>query len=118
MMKILQRSVKVRHKVDNEAALKMCKKGYSPALRHLPRQNRLSLGRMKEQYFVDADNDLIMEFTPTAKMRADCFTKAFKSVAEWKEKLLQLRMFRGINEVKDFIRRFGEALARSKCGTT
>jgi hypothetical protein len=115
MMKILGRPVNVVHLVDNESALKMCKKGYSPALRHLPRQDGLSLARMKEQYFNEADNNLAMKYAPTAKMRADCFTKAFKSVAEWKEKLIQLRMFRGLDEVKDFIARFGKALARSEC---
>ncbi len=55
-----------------------------------------------------------MEFSPTAKMRADCFTKAFKSVAEWKEKLLQLRMFHGIEKVKEFIDKFIKALSRSE----
>ncbi len=69
---------------------------------------------MKKQYFSNENNDLDMEFCPTAKMRADCFTKAFKSVAEWKEKLLQLRIFRGTDEVKEFIEKFLKALSRSE----
>jgi hypothetical protein len=109
MSVILNRTVEVKHKVDNESAIKMCKKGYSPALRHLPRQDKLSLGRMKGCYFSDVDNGMAMEFSPTVDMKADCFTKSFKSVAEWKVKLTQLRMFRGIDEVKNFIQQFAGA---------
>ena len=113
MSKILDRTVQVVHMVDNESAIKMCKKGYSPALRHLPRQDGLSLARMKEQYFSDADNGLTMQFQPTAGMKADCFTKSFKSVAEWKVKLEQIRMFKGIDEVKNFIQHSAGASSRS-----
>ena len=45
---ILKRNVKVRHAEDNESTIKMIRKGYSPALRHLPRQYCLSLAHMKD----------------------------------------------------------------------
>ncbi len=49
MMKIFNRAVKCKHLVDNESAIKMCKKGYSPAHRHSPRQDGISSARMKKQ---------------------------------------------------------------------
>ncbi len=72
MSKILGRLVEVRNKVDNESAINTCKQGYSPALRHLSnkRQDSLSLGRMKGESFSEEDNGSIMEFQPTAGMKA------------------------------------------------
>ena len=76
---------------DNEATIISIRKGYSPALRHLARTVRTSIGFTHEVFFpdpedVDSDGEApsnfevqpVLRHCDTTSMRADVFTKALK----------------------------------------
>ena len=84
---LLKRSVKLVVHEDNTATIQCIKSGYSPALRHMARTARASLGFLNEVFFGETEgedgeiisSDLIkpvLQHCPTLKMKADIFTKS------------------------------------------
>ena len=89
--KLLVRDVKLVCHEDNAAAIIAVQKGYSPALRHLPRTQRIAVGFVNEFFFGDEEdlsdcdgftvrknhppNKPIIKHCETLLMRADIFTK-------------------------------------------
>ena len=70
---LLGRPVTLRIKEDNQATIKILKKGYSPKLRHVLRHHKVNLGSVKE--VLDQGN-VELEYIPSEEQRADIFTKA------------------------------------------
>ena len=59
---------------DNTQCIAAVKKGYSPALRHLARTERITLGVAHEQFFGDNSN-FVLEYQESSKHKGDSFTK-------------------------------------------
>ena len=76
---------------DNEAAIKIIKKGYSPALRWVHRVRRLNLGWLNEVF---QNAWLKIQHTPSPEMRADPFTKTI-APSKWAAALELLGLQRG-----------------------
>ena len=66
-------ALKLKIKEDNEATIKIAKKGFSPKLRSLTRTHRVNLGAIHEEI---TKPDIILEHCPTLEQKADIFTKA------------------------------------------
>jgi len=80
---------------DNEAVIKMCIKGRSLAMRHVPRTHRVDLDGMFDRML--HDTSIRMRFVGTKEQVADIFTKGSFSADTWKElvDLLQIRKSQG-----------------------
>ena len=81
---------------DNTAAILAIRKGYSPALRHLPRTQRICLGSLNEMLCDPEDHDsshgtMELVHAETATHKGDLFTKDMPPKA-FKEKLALLRV--------------------------
>ena len=77
---LLQRPIILKTMEDNEAAIKIVRKGYSPALRYLHRTQRVKIGFLSEVY---TNPELAtIEHCPSKDMRADPLTKSI-SPAGW-----------------------------------
>ena len=59
-------------KEDNEATIKIIKKGFSSKLRSLSRTHRVNLGAIHETV---QQSDVLLEYISTDKQAADIFTK-------------------------------------------
>ena len=70
---LLGRPVKLEICEDNQATIKVAKKGYSPKLRHILRTHKVNLSSLKE--VLDNDNVSIV-YIKTDDQAADIFTKA------------------------------------------
>ena len=86
---LLGRPVKLRMKEDNQACIQAVKNGYSPALRHLTRTIRLSIGALNEQIFPDSEEmretaeefgTVDLEYAPSLEHKGDLFTKVLGAV--------------------------------------
>ena len=71
--KLLGRGIKLRIMEDNEATIKVAKKGYSAKLRHVLRTHKVNISSIKE--VLDTDN-VVIEHVKTEFQAADIFTKA------------------------------------------
>jgi len=114
---LLGRSVKMVTFEDNTATIQCIKSGYSPALRHMARTARVSLGFLNEVFYgtVEDENgeivqdDLIkpvLQHCPTAKMKADLFTKSLDRI-----KFIQALELIGVSKTMALacaVARFGE----------
>ena len=67
-------------KEDNQATIKIFKKGYSPKLSHVARTHKINLGTAYEAF---ADLGAELEYVETDKQVADVFTKVFREVPKW-----------------------------------
>ena len=83
---ILQRKLVLHVQEDNEAAIKVVRKGYSPALRFLHRTQNVRLSWLYEVFQSDFAK---LHHCASERMRADPLTKSF-SVAKWSLALAQL----------------------------
>ena len=73
---------------DNTATIQCIKTGYSPALRHMARTARVSLGFLNEVFYGEVEFDdgedgvqplkPVLQHCPTDKMKADLFTKTLE----------------------------------------
>ena len=90
---ILGRLITLRIKEDNETAITIIKKGYSPQLRYLERTQRTKLSWLHEVIY-DLE-EAILEHEDTERMRADLFTKRIKPHA-WKHALELICMRLGV----------------------
>ena len=70
----LGREVHLRCLEDNTAAISAAMAGYSPALRHLARTVRVSLGTLYE-LFVERADEFTLQYEKTATHKGDFFTK-------------------------------------------
>ena len=71
---ILGRTVLLVSHEDNSATISSIKAGYSPALRHLSRTERISLGVLNEVYF-GPGSGAQLRHCPTLLQKGDLFTK-------------------------------------------
>ena len=76
---VLDRKVSLLVREDNQATIKVIRKGYSHKLRHLPRVHKIDLGSIKE--LLD-DGHFEIDYVPTDEQAADTFTKALP-VHKW-----------------------------------
>ena len=78
MMELLERAlarpVKLRCLEDNTQCLQAAEIGYSPALRHLPRTERIAVGVVHE-IFMDGDGQHELVYQETSAHKGDMFTK-------------------------------------------
>jgi hypothetical protein len=73
--RLLKRPVNLRIYEDNEATIKVIKKGYSSKLRHLARTQRVNIASVHEAL---QDPQFILEYIETLKQAADVFTKSLE----------------------------------------
>ena len=86
---LLQREIILEAQEDNEATIKIVRKGYSPALRFLHRTQRVRIGWLKEIYH---DSGLAtLSHCGTKDMRADPLTKSIVP-SQWRHALDMLGM--------------------------
>ncbi len=67
---------------DNDAVIKMCTKGRSPALRHVTRTHRVDLDWLFER--IRTDPGMRIKFVGTKKQIADIFTKGAFTESQWR----------------------------------
>ena len=79
----LGRKVKLVVHEDNQACIKLVNKGYSPALRHLERTARCSIGFLHELFVENKETaeTCVLQYCPTLEQKGDLFTKALERVA-------------------------------------
>ena len=78
LQKIIRRPVSAMVMEDNEATITSIRKGYSPAMRHLPRVHRISIGLLHEITTRDEtadDGNVRVHKAATADHKGDLFTK-------------------------------------------
>ena len=76
---ILGRRVTLRVKEDNQATIKVLKKGYSQKLAHVKRTHKVNLGSVHEGI---EEHGVQLEYVESAKQAADIFTKDL-TPAKW-----------------------------------
>jgi len=82
------RAIPLKVKEDNEATIKIVKKGFSPKLRSLSRTHRVNLGSIHEATQMP---DIFLEYIATEDQVADIFTKNLDP-QKWGHALDLLRM--------------------------
>ena len=92
----LDRPVLLRAHVDNTAAIAAVRHGYSPALRHLARTERIALGVLHEAFYKGGQPGLTLPcelaHCPTSQQKADILTKAMvKPVYDGAKRSIGLR---------------------------
>jgi len=78
LQKIIRRPVNAMVMEDNEATITSIRKGYSPAMRHLPRVHRISIGLLHEittREETADDGNVRVHKAATADHKGDLFTK-------------------------------------------
>ena len=78
LQKLIRKPVNVMMMEDNEATIPSIRKGYSPAMRHLPRVHRISIGLLNEittREETDDDGNVRVHKAATADHKGDLFTK-------------------------------------------
>jgi hypothetical protein len=76
----LGREPTIRFMEDNETCICIIKSGKSPALRHIMRTQRISIGSLHEAY---SRGDFEIRYCDTEEQSADIFTKAFTCSNKW-----------------------------------
>ena len=78
----LGRKVKMICKEDNSQAIIAAQKGYSPALRHLARHHRISLGFINETFYPEQQDQYtpIIIYQETNEHKGDFMTKSLDRV--------------------------------------
>ena len=71
--KILGRAVTLEIFEDNQATIRVVKKGYSSKLRHISRTHKIDISSVNE--VLDSDS-IVISYIETDKQAADIFTKA------------------------------------------
>ena len=75
---------------DNEAVIRMCLKGRSPALRHVTRTHRVNVDWVYER--LRNDPCISIKFVGTKRQVADIFTKGSFSIDQWATLLKLMNM--------------------------
>ena len=81
--------IKLSIQEDNEATIKIARKGFSPKLRSLTRTHRVNIGAIHEEITKD---DVDLAHCPTDKQIADVFTKAIDP-QKWRHALDLLHIY-------------------------
>ena len=68
---------------DNDAVIKMCIKGRSPAMRHVARTHRIDLDWLWER--MRTDPGVFIKYVGTKEQIADMFTKGAFTAEAWKK---------------------------------
>ena len=101
---VLGRPVVFRCLEDNTTCIGAVEKGYSPAMRYLPRTQRTSLGFLHE-VFCEMDSSevgpAILQYASSKKHKGDFFTKDSLSAEEFQNALISLRIHKSF---EDFLR--------------
>ena len=71
--RLLKRPVTLRILEDNEATIKVIRKGYSSKLRHVSRTQRVNIASIHEAI---SEPNVILQYVETTKQAADVFTKS------------------------------------------
>ena len=99
---ILKRPVKMQVLEDNTACITGVNKGYSPALRHLKRRQRTSLGYLHEIFYEQEGQEgsglCELCYGPTADHKGDVFTKEIHSVPCFHKRLCALGLHNSRSE--------------------
>jgi len=94
---ILKRPVVFRAMEDNTTCIGAVDKGYSSAMRYLPRSQRTSLGFLHEVFCGDTGQDIlgptILQYADTKRHKGDFFTKDSLTAAEFDKALTSIRVF-------------------------
>ena len=72
---ILERTCELEVFEDNEATIKIVRKGYSAKLRHVSRTHRVNLAGLSEELNKESVN---LQYVNTTEQAADIFTKALE----------------------------------------
>ena len=94
LQKLLRRPVRVRLMEDNAATVTAVLKGYSPALRHIPRSHKVSLSFVHEMCTLNEepeDGEVRIVKASTEEHRGDMFTKELDT-AKFLNALNMIRM--------------------------
>ena len=85
---------------DNDAVIKMCIKGRSPAMRHVARTHRIDLDWLWER--MRTDPGVYIKYVGTKEQIADMFTKGAFTAEAWKNlcRLAQIGDLRHFNAQK------------------
>ena len=78
LQKLIRKPVNAMLMEDNEATITFIRKGYSPAMRHLPRVYRISIGLLNEittREKTDDNGNVRVHKAATADHKGDFFTK-------------------------------------------
>ena len=86
--RILARDVFLEVKEDNEATIKVIRKGYSPKLRHIQRTHKVNLASLTEQL---SNPNILLAYINTLEQVADIFTKAVEPM-KWNRAVQMLGM--------------------------
>ena len=92
---VLGRPMVLRVMEDNTTCIGSVEKGYSPAMRYLPRTQRTSLGFLHEVFCELDDAEIgaaILQYANTKKHKGDFFTKDSLSAEEFNAALKSLRI--------------------------
>ena len=84
--RILSRDVVLEVREDNEATIKVIRKGYSPKLRHIQRTHKVNLASLSEVF---QDPNIQLDYVSTLQQVADLFTKAIEP-AKWQRAVRML----------------------------
>jgi hypothetical protein len=76
---------------DNEATIKIIRKGYSPKMRHINRTHKVNLARLAEEFNADGSR-VTVEYVNTSEQAADIFTKAV-APQKWSDALRMLNIW-------------------------
>ena len=82
------RALILKIKEDNEATIKIAKKGFSLKLRSLTRTHRVNIGANHEEI---QKPDIVLEYCPTLEQIADIFTKSMDP-QKWQHATIPLNM--------------------------
>jgi hypothetical protein len=101
---VLERPVVFRALEDNTTCIGAVDKGYSSAMRYLPRTQRTSLGFLHEVFHENDSAEFgpaILQYAASKKHKGDFFTKDSLSAEEFKNALISLRIH---GTFEDFLR--------------
>ena len=85
---VLSRDIILEVKEDNEATIKVVRKGYSPKLRRIQRTHKVNLASLAEQF---ENPNIQLAYIHTTQQVADLFTKAVEP-GKWTRAVLMLGM--------------------------
>ena len=92
---ILGRKVTLRVKEDNQATIKMSKKGYSSKMAHVKRTHKINLGTIYEAV---QDQGVNLEYVESEKQVADVFEKDLAPI-KWPNALQHMGMCGDIDPI-------------------
>ena len=108
---LLRKPVALIVKEDNTACIQAVRKGYSPALRHMPRTQRVSLGDLHETFEerqAQGPNDgpVLLEHQDTKQHKGDVFTK-YMEPTTYNDALTRLGVSRASKHVAKSLKQAG-----------